>query len=80
MKNGEYEKFKSFIKDYPRSEFCYRIAGDGCFLVKLTVTSLEEIEEFINETSTFATTTTTIAFSKVEVNENINKFLESKNL
>jgi len=75
MKNGEYEPFKNFIKDYNRSEWCYRIAGDGCFLVKLSVKDLSDIEEFINEVSPYATTSTYIAFSEVVIENSINKFL-----
>jgi Lrp/AsnC family leucine-responsive transcriptional regulator len=75
MKNGEYEKFKKFIKNFARSEWCYRIAGDGCFLVKLSISDLNEIEEFINEISSYAITTTIIAFSSVEINDDISKFL-----
>lgn len=75
MRNGEYEKFKNFIKNYIRSEWCYRIAGDGCFLVKLSVKDLNEIEEFINEVSPYAITSTNIAFSEVDLDNSINKFL-----
>lgn len=77
MKNGEYERFKRFIADYPRSEFCYRIAGDACFLVKLNVESLEQIEEFINLVTPFATTKTQVAFSEVPVATNVTKFLNA---
>ncbi|WP_346890398.1 Lrp/AsnC family transcriptional regulator [Clostridium sp. UBA1056] len=75
MRNGEYEKFKNFIKNYSLSEWCYRIAGDGCFLVKLSVKDLSEIEEFINEVSPYAITSTNIAFSEVDLDSSINKFL-----
>ncbi|WP_346934599.1 Lrp/AsnC family transcriptional regulator [Clostridium sp.] len=75
MRNGEYEKFKNFIKNYSLSEWCYRIAGDGCFLVKLSVKDLREIEEFINEVSPYATTNTNIVFSEVAIDNSINKFL-----
>ena len=75
MRDGQYEKFKSFIKNYKYSEWCYRIAGAACFIVKLTVPSLEDIEQFINAISSFALTETSIVFSKVEVNDNIDKFL-----
>lgn len=76
MKNGEYEKFKIFIKEYKRSEWSYRIAGNGCFLVKLSVKSLDEIEEFINHISSYALTETIIAFSEVNINNSIEKFIE----
>lgn len=75
MKNGEYERFKTFIKDFPRSEWCYRIAGDGCFLVKLSICDLQEVEYFINAISSCALTTTIIAFSSVEIDDDIRKFL-----
>ncbi len=75
MRNGEYERFKNFIKDYNHSEWCYRIAGDGCFLVKLSVKDLGEIEKFINEVSPYAITSTNIIFSEVAIDNSINEFL-----
>lgn len=75
MRNGQYEKFKIFIKEYKQSEWCYRIAGDGCFLVKLSVKSLNDIEEFINNISSYAMTETIIALSEVTINNNIKKYL-----
>lgn len=75
MRDGQYEKFKSFIKDYKYSEWCYRIAGAACFIVKLSVPSLADIEQFINVISPYAMTETSIVFSKVEVDQNISKFL-----
>lgn len=75
MRNGEYERFKNFIKDYNHSEWCYRIAGDSCFLVKLSVKDLGEIEEFINKVSPYAITSTNIVFSEVAIDNSINKFL-----
>ena len=75
MRDGQYEKFKSFIKDCKYSEWCYRIAGAACFIVKLSVPTLEDIEQFINAVSAYALTDTSIVFSKVEVNESIDKFL-----
>lgn len=75
MKDGQYEKFKNFIQDDKHSEWCYRIAGAACFIVKLSVPSLEDIEQFINAVSSYAQTNTSIVFSKVEVNDRIDKFL-----
>ena len=75
MKDGRYEKFKSFIKDFKYSEWCYRVAGSACFIVKLSVPTLEDIEKFINSVSPYAMTKTSIVFSEVEVNTNIDKFL-----
>lgn len=75
MRDGQYEKFKSFIKDYKYSEWCYRIAGAACFIVKLSVPSLNDIEQFVDTVSPYAMTQTSIVFSEVEVNHNIDKFL-----
>ncbi|MPM17620.1 HTH-type transcriptional regulator LrpC [bioreactor metagenome] len=75
MRDGQYEKFKSFIKDYKHSEWCYRIAGAACFIVKLSVPSLEDIEQFVDAVSPYAMTETSIVFSEVEVDHSINKLL-----
>ena len=74
MKNGQYEKFKSFIKDYRYSDWCYRIAGAACFIVKLSVPSLADIEQFVDAVSPYAMTQTSIVFSEVAVNPCIDKF------
>ncbi|CUX22981.1 Lrp/AsnC family transcriptional regulator [Clostridium sp. C105KSO13] len=75
MRDGQYKKFKNFIKDYKYSEWCYRVAGASCFIVKLSVLSLDDIEQFINAISPYALTETSIVFSKAEVNDSIDKFL-----
>jgi len=75
MRDGQYEKFRGFIKDYKYSEWCYRIAGAACFIVKLSVPSLEDIEQFIDAVAPYAMTQTSIVFSEVEVNHSIDKFL-----
>ncbi|HPT88367.1 MAG TPA: Lrp/AsnC ligand binding domain-containing protein, partial [Bacillota bacterium] len=54
----------------------YRITGDGCFLIKLSVKTLSDIEDFINEILPYAYTKTFIAFSETEIDDNINKFLK----
>ncbi|QAA30456.1 Lrp/AsnC family transcriptional regulator [Clostridium manihotivorum] len=76
MRNGEYDRFKKFIASHNRSGFCYRIAGDHCFIVKLTVRDLSEVESFISEISSYTITSTIIAFSEVEIEEGIKKLLK----
>ncbi|ANB58662.1 HTH-type transcriptional regulator lrpC [Anoxybacillus sp. B7M1] len=71
IKNGEYKRFKEFIEQYPTALSCYRIAGRACYMVMLTVSRLEEIEEFINDISAFATTLTHIIFSEVKINNHL---------
>lgn len=75
MRDGQYEKFKRFIKEYKHSEWCYRIAGAACFIVKLSVPALGDIEQFINAIAPYALTETSIVFSEVDVDHRISKFL-----
>ncbi|MBJ8031284.1 Lrp/AsnC family transcriptional regulator [Bacillus cereus group sp. N21] len=73
VKNGNYERFKKHIKNYVMVDFCYRISGQSCYMVKIVVRSLEEIEEFIDSISELAHTVTYVVFSEVNT---IPKFLE----
>ncbi|PJN86660.1 Lrp/AsnC family transcriptional regulator [Bacillus sp. mrc49] len=66
IKNGEYEKFKMYISKLPNVDFCYRIAGQACFMLKIRSESLEKVEEFINQTIPFAATVTHVILSEVE--------------
>lgn len=70
-KNGEHKRFKEFIEQYPTALSCYRIVGQACYMVMLTVNRLEEIEEFINDVSAFATTLTHIIFSEVKIKNDL---------
>lgn len=75
LKNSEFEKFKKFIYNHPRVVFCYRIAGHSCILLKLSVESISEIEEFVDSISSLDSTTSTyIIFSEVPINDSIGKF------
>ena len=42
--NGEYQRFVTFMNQHPRAFFAYRVAGQSCFFIKLSVASLEEID------------------------------------
>ena len=55
--------------------FCYRIAGHSCILLKLSVESIAEIEEFVDSISALdSTTSTNIIFSEVPINKSVGKF------
>ncbi|OLF90817.1 HTH-type transcriptional regulator LrpC [Bacillus paralicheniformis] len=69
VKNGEYERFKAYIERLPNIEFCYRIAGAACYMLKINAESLTQIEAFINETSPYAQTVTHVIFSEIEIKE-----------
>ncbi|MEK5267328.1 Lrp/AsnC family transcriptional regulator [Weizmannia sp. FSL W8-0401] len=68
LRYGDYKKFKEFISDYPTAEFCYRIAGSACYIVKLRLKHLSDAEEFINAVTTYAGTVTHIVLSELETN------------
>ncbi|PLR99230.1 Lrp/AsnC family transcriptional regulator [Bacillus sp. T33-2] len=78
LRSGDYEKFRKKISEYPKAEFCYRIAGQACYLVKLRLKSLDEIEEFINEITAYAGTVTHIVLSTVEIKWNVLERREDK--
>jgi Lrp/AsnC family transcriptional regulator, leucine-responsive regulatory protein len=66
VKNGDYKSFKNFIEGLPNVEFCYRIAGKACYMLKLQFESFAKAEEFINAVSPYASTITHFIFSKVQ--------------
>nr|WP_245602182.1 Lrp/AsnC ligand binding domain-containing protein [Peribacillus kribbensis] len=47
VKNGGYASFKRYIEGLPNVEFCYRIAGNVCFMLKMQFVTFEKAEEFI---------------------------------
>ncbi|NKZ32392.1 Lrp/AsnC family transcriptional regulator [Ureibacillus thermosphaericus] len=66
VKNGDYKSFKNFIEGLPNVEFCYRISGKACFMLKLQFESFSKVEEFINDVSPYATNVNHFIFSKVQ--------------
>ena len=71
LRQGEYEKFRRVIAENPNAEFCYRIAGRACYIVKLRVKALQDLEIFINQITGYAETVTHIALSKVEIKKSL---------
>ncbi|WP_110928963.1 Lrp/AsnC family transcriptional regulator [Bacillus massiliglaciei] len=69
VKNGEYERFKTYISKRPEVEHCWRIAGRACFMLKMHAESLEKVEEFISQTIPYAQTVTHIVLSEVDMNQ-----------
>ncbi|MGG1572505.1 Lrp/AsnC family transcriptional regulator [Fictibacillus sp. NRS-1165] len=66
IKNGDYRSFKHFIERLPNVEFCYRIAGNACFMLKLQFPTFAKAEEFIEHVNPYAQTVTHFIFSQVE--------------
>ena len=65
IKNNRYDEFKKHIATYSNIDFCYRIAGDACFILKAHFATFEEAEQFIDELLPFAQTKTSFIFSEV---------------
>ena len=66
VKNGEYDRFKRFIAEQSNVDFCYRVAGRACFMLKIRCESLQKVEEFINQAIPYAATVTHVILSEVE--------------
>ncbi len=69
VKNGQYELFKKRIEQQTNVEYCHRIAGQACYMMKLHFEGLTEIEGFINDFSDLAQTVTHVIFSNVKTKQ-----------
>jgi len=65
VKNGDYNSFKRYIEGLPNVEFCYRIAGNACYMLKMQFETFAKAEEFIDNVNPYAQTVTHFIFSKV---------------
>jgi len=65
IKNGDYQAFKNFVEGLPNVEFCYRVAGKACYMLKMQFETLAKAEEFIDAVSPYASTVTHFIFSQV---------------
>lgn len=70
-KNGQCERFRAYMKNYPRAVFCYRVAGPTNYIVKISARSFQEVEAFIDAVSKFAETVTHVIFSEVGIGNNV---------
>lgn len=68
VKNGDYNSFKSYIEGLPNVEFCYRIAGNACYMLKMQFDTFAKAEKFIEDVNPYAHTVTHFIFSKVQTN------------
>lgn len=72
VKNGDYKSFKNYIEKLPNVEFCYRIAGNACYMLKMQFKNFAKAEEFIEDVNPFAHTVTHFIFSPVQTNLRMN--------
>ncbi|MCF6138253.1 Lrp/AsnC family transcriptional regulator [Pseudalkalibacillus berkeleyi] len=71
VKNGQYELFKKRIEKQTNVEYCHRIAGQACYIMKLHFERLADIEIFINNITDLAQTVTHVIFSSVDTNQKL---------
>ncbi|WML58722.1 Lrp/AsnC family transcriptional regulator [Neobacillus sp. PS2-9] len=72
VKNGDYKRFKNYIESLPNVDFCYRIAGNACYMLKMQFENFSKAEEFIDTVNPYASTVTHFIFSEVQTNLNVN--------
>jgi len=68
VKNGDYKAFRRYIEGLPNVEFCYRIAGNACYMLKMQFETFRNAEEFIENVNPYASTVTHFIFSQVHTN------------
>ncbi|MGI1807121.1 Lrp/AsnC family transcriptional regulator [Exiguobacterium sp. TDN 0502] len=66
IKEGRYDTFKNHIQQLSNVDFCYRISGDSCFMLKLHFQTFQEAEFFIEQIHPYAHTVTRFIFSEVD--------------
>ncbi|MDT0172267.1 Lrp/AsnC family transcriptional regulator [Exiguobacterium sp. BRG2] len=66
IKEGRYDRFKKYIQQLSNVDFCYRISGDSCFMLKLHFQTFQEAEFFIEQIHPYAHTVTRFIFSEVD--------------
>ncbi|MEX0415546.1 Lrp/AsnC family transcriptional regulator [Bacillus sp. C30] len=71
IKSGNYERFKRWIENDTRIDCCYRISGEFCYMAKITIRNLEEIEIFIDSISEWTNTVTYVVLSEISTNPKI---------
>ncbi|MCR8853720.1 Lrp/AsnC family transcriptional regulator [Lysinibacillus fusiformis] len=65
IKNNRYADFKEHILTFTNVDFCYRISGETCFLLKAHFQSFSDVEQFIDDLQLYAHTKTNFIFSDI---------------
>jgi Lrp/AsnC family leucine-responsive transcriptional regulator len=60
---GQLQRIPEVARETPAVAECYRITGEDCYLVKLYLRSIDELEEIIDRFTPFGQTTTSIVHS-----------------
>ena len=48
IKNSRYSDFKNFISEKDNVDFCYRVSGDSCFMFKIRLKDMKDVEVLID--------------------------------
>ncbi|MED3576032.1 MULTISPECIES: Lrp/AsnC family transcriptional regulator [Cytobacillus] len=72
VKNGDYKSFKNYIEKLPNVEFCFRIAGSACYMLKMQFETFAKAEKFIDEVNPIVHTVTHFVFSQIPTHFKIN--------
>jgi len=60
---GQLQRIPEIARETPAVAECYRITGEDCFLLKLHLRSIDELEELLDRFTPFGLTTTSIVHS-----------------
>lgn len=66
LKNGDSTRFKKYIESLSNVDFCYRVAGNTCYMIKLQFENFSKAEEFIDAVSPYVSTITHFIFSEIQ--------------
>lgn len=62
VSTSQLDSFKEMINNYTELEFCYQVAGDACYLVKVQHDTYKEIEAFIHNLQSVVQTIIPLVF------------------
>jgi Lrp/AsnC family leucine-responsive transcriptional regulator len=57
---GQLARIPEIARDTPEVAECYRITGEDCFLMRLHLRSIDELEEILDRFTPYGLTTTSI--------------------
>ena len=60
---GQLQRVREVAADSPEVAECYRITGDDCYLMRLHLRSIDDLEEILDRFTPFGQTTTSIVHS-----------------
>lgn len=60
---GQLRRIPEVARETPEVVECYRITGEDCFLIKLYLRAIDELEELLDRFTPFGLTTTSIIHS-----------------